>query len=660
MAGLEQDLTCSMCFELFTNPKALPCLHTFCQDCLHQYIMNKEDCVRQTGHLTCPICRSASKPPEPIDPDPGKWAQSFSSNHLITSLLDRYAAQRNHQPETSDNLRDVPEVVCSCTKNPAVRWCEQCSYPLCNVCESEHDKYHVIVDMTSKHVNNTSGAESKLENSCPKHPDKNQNLYCLKCSAFCCDKCASVDHEFCEKVYPLKLAVENKLQLGQVYNSILSLQKDNINYLRELITKKLDKNKSHGDTLKQGIQSIRIRVNKLLLEQEEKLLDQVHTNSLIKINLLKKIQEDCDNSIEMLNTKVEVINSALSVKNSQEREFLKIWDDVSSFMTKNTSQHREIKTKLENIHISDIHFEPGAAVWDILRHTSNLGKLTDSTQSDIFTHEVFSPTRKLSSTRRLSFRYSTNLLMDSELSVHLTGICVTAQDSVVVSDYTNRKLKMITKDNHLTCCELMSGPYGIDYIASLSEVVVTLPDILKIAFVSETMTLKKQLSVAKAYWAVAYDESKMTLVCCSSNPPAIDILYDGVLIKTIGFENERRPLFCEPEYITVSCHQKFIVSDWKKKSLFCCDKSGRVSSAFIGDYGVNQLQCPLGVTLDADGFIYLADKDSNRIYKFTPEMTFDSIYLSDEDEIEQPVSLAFNSVGQLFVIEIPGLLKFYG
>ncbi|GAB1597756.1 E3 ubiquitin-protein ligase Trim36-like [Argonauta hians] len=659
MAGIEQDLTCSMCFELFTSPKALPCLHTFCLDCLHQYILNKEDSVRHTGYLTCPICRSPCKPPDPTDSEPRNWAALFSSNHLITSLLDRYAAQRKPHSETNDKHTDVPSVDCSCNKHPAVRWCEQCCCSMCKVCETEHDKYHVIVNLTSNHLvnNSTSGAESKMENLCPQHPDKNQNLYCLKCSAFCCDHCALSEHEFCEKVYPLKLAVENKLQLGQVYNSILSLQKDNINYLRELITKKLDKNKSHGDNLKKGIQSIRIRVNKLLLEQEEKLLDQVHNNSLVKINLLKKIQEDCDNSIEMLNTKVEVINSALSVKNSQEREFLKIWDDVSNFMTKNTSQHREIKTKLENIHISDMYFEPGNAVCEILQHTSNLGSFTNSPPSDFVTNELFS-LRKDANTR-LSFQYSTNLLMDCETSVHLTGICVTAQDAVVVSDYTNRKLKML-KQNHLTCCELMSGPYGIDYIASTSEIVVTLPDVLKIAFVSESMNLLKQVSVSKAYWAVTYDASKMTLVCCSSNPPAVDILYDGIFVKTIGYENERRPLFCEPEYITISCHQKYIISDWKKKSLFSCDKTGRVSSVFIGDHGVNQLQCPLGVALDAEGYIYLADKDSNRIYKFTPEMSFDCIYLSTEDEIEQPVSLAFNSIGQLYVVEIPGLLKFYG
>ena len=31
---IEEEITCSICSELFKEPKTLPCLHTFCKECI--------------------------------------------------------------------------------------------------------------------------------------------------------------------------------------------------------------------------------------------------------------------------------------------------------------------------------------------------------------------------------------------------------------------------------------------------------------------------------------------------------------------------------------------------------------------------------------------------------------------------------------------------
>ncbi|CAH1233909.1 TRIM2 [Branchiostoma lanceolatum] len=45
-----EELKCSICLELFTRPKVLPCQHTFCQDCL-------QDHAGWGGTFQCPNCR---------------------------------------------------------------------------------------------------------------------------------------------------------------------------------------------------------------------------------------------------------------------------------------------------------------------------------------------------------------------------------------------------------------------------------------------------------------------------------------------------------------------------------------------------------------------------------------------------------------------------
>uniref|UniRef100_A0A1X7TIU5 RING-type domain-containing protein n=1 Tax=Amphimedon queenslandica TaxID=400682 RepID=A0A1X7TIU5_AMPQE len=46
---LEEQLTCPIFLEHYTNPKTLPCLHSFCQPCLEELPLDK------TSYLTCPL-----------------------------------------------------------------------------------------------------------------------------------------------------------------------------------------------------------------------------------------------------------------------------------------------------------------------------------------------------------------------------------------------------------------------------------------------------------------------------------------------------------------------------------------------------------------------------------------------------------------------------
>ncbi|XP_055959215.1 tripartite motif-containing protein 59-like [Patella vulgata] len=39
---MASNQNCSICFDMFNQPKILPCFHTFCQECLDSYI--RRDC----------------------------------------------------------------------------------------------------------------------------------------------------------------------------------------------------------------------------------------------------------------------------------------------------------------------------------------------------------------------------------------------------------------------------------------------------------------------------------------------------------------------------------------------------------------------------------------------------------------------------------------
>ena len=48
---VEEHLTCAICLEQFKDPKVLPCLHSYCHECIVK--------LDQTGNkITCPECRT--------------------------------------------------------------------------------------------------------------------------------------------------------------------------------------------------------------------------------------------------------------------------------------------------------------------------------------------------------------------------------------------------------------------------------------------------------------------------------------------------------------------------------------------------------------------------------------------------------------------------
>ena len=55
--SLEKELTCPICFNLFEEPKVLPCQHNFCGDCIEGLLQRNERVYK----LECPICRDPFK-----------------------------------------------------------------------------------------------------------------------------------------------------------------------------------------------------------------------------------------------------------------------------------------------------------------------------------------------------------------------------------------------------------------------------------------------------------------------------------------------------------------------------------------------------------------------------------------------------------------------
>ena len=96
--SLKKEAECPLCLETIKNPKTLPCLHSFCLECLDELASFARRQLQTT--IKCPVCQTSF----PI-PDTDTFANLPSSFHLnrlvdVLALEDGTVQLRNATPVT--------------------------------------------------------------------------------------------------------------------------------------------------------------------------------------------------------------------------------------------------------------------------------------------------------------------------------------------------------------------------------------------------------------------------------------------------------------------------------------------------------------------------------------------------------------------------------
>ena len=164
-------LECSICLQVFQDPRNLPCGHTFCLRC-----------IQKTGYRSCSLCkREWSLPVNGLQGLP----KNFIVDNCITSL-----------PSISHCA------VVGNSSHGAVNFlCIDCWDPLCDKCGQGHTQFcrttknHVV-----KMIKELDQSDIDLHNRqkallCAQHKDKPIEFYCTNCDKFTCQKCDTLYHK---------------------------------------------------------------------------------------------------------------------------------------------------------------------------------------------------------------------------------------------------------------------------------------------------------------------------------------------------------------------------------------------------------------------------------------------------------------------------------
>ncbi|XP_071388932.1 LOW QUALITY PROTEIN: tripartite motif-containing protein 2-like [Centroberyx affinis] len=137
----KQFLICSICLDRYENPKVLPCLHTFCERCLQNYI------PAHSLTLSCPVCRQTSILPE-------KGVAALQSNFFITNLMDVLQRPPDSCSQEAAALSTITTVatgqLLSCPNhggNVMEFYCPPCETAMCQECTSGEHAEHPTVPL---------------------------------------------------------------------------------------------------------------------------------------------------------------------------------------------------------------------------------------------------------------------------------------------------------------------------------------------------------------------------------------------------------------------------------------------------------------------------------------------------------------------------------
>jgi hypothetical protein len=140
---------CKICNNDFVEPRTLPCMHSFCQECLLVLLKSYEQQKKLDRTFFCPTC-NVRTPCHVLGKVTADWLRMFPRKHVLDKL--------------KEAILVVEEMCHPCSKSwkitPAIKFCTECQEYMCMACNEDHKsniqyKQQKIVDYEVKEMKNT-------------------------------------------------------------------------------------------------------------------------------------------------------------------------------------------------------------------------------------------------------------------------------------------------------------------------------------------------------------------------------------------------------------------------------------------------------------------------------------------------------------------------
>ncbi|XP_015779062.1 PREDICTED: E3 ubiquitin-protein ligase TRIM71-like isoform X1 [Acropora digitifera] len=603
--NIYEYVCCPVCANRFTNPKQLPCLHSFCLHCLQRI-----QAISGIGDtILCPECRGNFTIPG--NGDLNTLPTNFHLNSLLSALPVTESKTSGFKCGNCDKRRQESAYCFTCCSF----WCDDC-LPLHNRIRAFKEHHTLALkDFGDEDLKNIF----KQPIFCPKHEKKELELFCHKCKTAICNSCALIDHEGHAKIALEDAAKEQRLRINRAIES----QKRKVQKKLTIIAK-LGENctqvQEDAERVKSEAQELTDNLIAAMERKKDKIFDEVDKKAKQCLERLGDKSQEIEEEMKRDQTAIEKCDKML--KRSTNAQIMQPNEFLDRLFREESEQ--EDTVDLDDRIVIDFDFKRNEELFNDV-HGKQLGFLKIQTIS------------KESTVEGKGMSHGTVGLLAEIVVItrNIMGEQVYHQNNRVTLEIRNHdgqdcSTKPQIHDNK-------DGSYKISYFAKetgtcQASVKVNGQHVRGSPFKTEfkprlfkPVFFGKQGSAPGMFngpLGIAVNDKDEIAVTNSDNHRIQIFVSDGTHLRSFGRKGNLQGQFKSPRGITFY-DNNIIVSDTYNHRIQIFDDQGHCLDQFGEKGSLNhQLDCPYGLSIDSDGNIIVADSNNKAIKIFTLDGQF--------------------------------------
>ena len=303
--NLREEVSCSVCSDLFTDPKHLSCLHSFCLKCLKGWY---ETCGGGDA-IRCPKCQTFSQVPASGD------LKDLPTSFYLNGLIDVLAIKECSKTQVKCGNCDQ--------KTSVVTYCFQCCIFYCEECLIGHNimrdkkEHRILAVKEFQDKDYEDVLRRPVFCSRQGHQKKKLKLFCKECETVVCQTCVMLDHNGHKLTLIEEEAENQRLEI----KTVIETRRHNLDETMNVVAQ-LDEDYAkvihQGETLKGNVQQFADGLIKIIQAKTQNIIDEVENQTKKSIESLTAKRGEIQRRINVIESSLEEADKLLKRSTSAE------------------------------------------------------------------------------------------------------------------------------------------------------------------------------------------------------------------------------------------------------------------------------------------------------------------------------------------------------